>query len=53
MEAGLEVKLAATLLEKVLERFSQQIHHHDVIVFTGLSLFITHEMEVRDVSFAT
>ena len=47
VEACLEVELATALLEKVLERFAQQVHHHDVIHLAVLSLFITNEMKER------
>ena len=44
MKAGLEVELAATLLEEVLERLTEQIHNHDVEHFAVLRLLVADEM---------
>ena len=44
MKNGLQVKLAAALLEQVLERLAEQIHNHDVEHFTVLGLLVADEM---------
>lgn len=46
MKYGLEIKLAAALLEQVFERLTEQVHNHDVIHLAIFGLLITNEMEV-------
>jgi hypothetical protein len=45
VEHCLEVELAAALLEEVLEGLAEQVHHHYVVHFAVLGLFIAHEVE--------
>ena len=45
MEAGLHVELATTLLEKIFETLSEQIHHHHVVHLAVLSLLVTHKVQ--------
>ena len=42
-----EVELMVALLEKIFQRLSELVHHHDVIHFAILSFFIAHEMKIR------
>jgi hypothetical protein len=44
MKHGFQVKLAAALLEQVLERLAEQIHNHDVEHFSILSFLVADEM---------
>ncbi len=39
-----EVKFSSALLEKVLKRFTELIHDHDVISLAVLSFLISYEM---------
>jgi len=43
-EDSLEVELAAALLEKILERLSEQIHNHHVIGLVVFSLLVTNKV---------
>ncbi len=49
-EYGLEVELAAALLEKILERFAEKIHNHHVVGLVVFGLLITNEMQVGNAS---
>lgn len=48
VENGLEVELAAALLEQIFKRLTEQIHDHNVIHLAILGLLVTNKMEVRD-----
>jgi len=48
---GLEVELAAALLEEIFKRFAKKIHNHHVIGLVVLSLLITNEMQVGNTSY--
>jgi len=53
MENCLEVKLSAALLEQVLKRLSEHVHHHYVIHLAILGFLITYEMEIWYSGFAS
>ena len=46
MENCLEIELSSALLEQVLKRLSEHVHHHYVIHLAILSFLITYEMEI-------
>lgn len=48
VENGLEVELAAALLEQVLEGLTEQIHDHNVVHLAIFGLLVTDKMEVWD-----
>jgi len=45
---SLEIKLVSALLEEILERFTEQVHHHHVEHFTVLSLLVANEVKEWD-----
>ena len=45
MQDGFEVEFATALLEQVLKTFSEQVHHHDMVHFSVLSLLVADEMK--------
>ena len=45
VQNSLEIKLAPALLEEVFETLSEQIHDHDVVHLTILSLFVSDKMQ--------
>lgn len=49
---GLEVELAATLLEQILQTLAEQVHDHHVVGLAVLSLFVADEVEHGNVSLA-
>lgn len=53
MQAGLQIKFAFALLEKIFEWFAKKIHNHNVIHFAIFSFLITNEVQVRNHSLAT
>lgn len=50
---SLQVKLPSALLEEVLKRFAQKVHHHHMVGLVVIGLFVTNEMEVRNASLAS
>ena len=46
VENCLQIKLSSALLEQVLKRLSEHVHHHYVIHLAILSFLITYEMEI-------
>jgi hypothetical protein len=48
----LQVELAAALLEKILETFAEEVHNHNMVLFSLVSLFISYIVEARNASFA-
>ena len=53
MEDTLEVELAPTLLEEVLETLAQKVHHHDVIHLAVLCLLVADEVQEGHKGLAT
>ena len=53
VEASLEVKLSAALLEEVFKTLSEQVHDHDVVHFAILSLLIAYKVQEWDKGLAS
>eukprot|EP00354_Favella_ehrenbergii_P009733 CAMPEP_0170457668 /NCGR_PEP_ID=MMETSP0123-20130129/4882_1 /TAXON_ID=182087 /ORGANISM="Favella ehrenbergii, Strain Fehren 1" /LENGTH=131 /DNA_ID=CAMNT_0010721535 /DNA_START=1570 /DNA_END=1965 /DNA_ORIENTATION=- len=53
VEAGLEVKLAAALLEEIFETLAEQVHDHDMVGLAVVGLLISNEVEEGHVCLAT
>lgn len=49
---GLQVELAATLLEEVFEGLAEQVHNHDVEHLAVVGLLVTDKVQEGHVSFA-
>lgn len=48
-----QVKFAPALLEEIFERFSKEVHDHNVVHLTIISLLITNEVEEGDEGLAS
>lgn len=47
LKNGFEVELSSALLEKILETFAEQVHHHHVVALVVFRFFVSHEVQVR------
>ena len=47
MQNSFEVEFATALLEQVLKTLSEQVHYHDMVHFSVLSLLVADEMQER------
>ena len=53
LENSFEVKLSFAFLKQIFQAFSQQIHHHDMELFTIFCFLVSHEVKVWHLCFSS